>query len=305
MRNHDCVEGSCIYCALQDIFREFKESDENTLNPDMLRLTLACSFQDQDKFQLGQLDDAAECYEKILSRIHFHLSGGASDDFCSLGHCITHVKFAMSLIQQTLCQCSATSEPLPYVQLVDYVSTLSIMSAIECSKMMKTNDFSELLRYAFNYEMSSTCPLKCGLKSRTVRTLVNCPDVVSIGLIWNSDQPDPDHIREFVSTIGEHVTLHKVCFNTTESSVRELVGVVCYYFKHYSTFFKRSKDGRWISFDDASVSEIGDTWDKVIDKCCKGKYQPLLLIYQNKQAELINTKTAPKKTSFIVKCMCV
>jgi len=36
----------------------------------------------------------------------------------------------------------------------------------------------------------------------------------------------------------------------------KLVGVVCYYFKHYSTFFYHSKRKTWISFDDACVSEV-------------------------------------------------
>jgi len=36
----------------------------------------------------------------------------------------------------------------------------------------------------------------------------------------------------------------------------ELVGVVCYYLKHYSTFFFHAKRKLWISFDDACVSEV-------------------------------------------------
>ena len=35
-----------------------------------------------------------------------------------------------------------------------------------------------------------------------------------------------------------------------------LVGVVCYYGKHYSTFFFHSKMKKWISFDDANVKDV-------------------------------------------------
>ena len=42
----------------------------------------------------------------------------------------------------------------------------------------------------------------------------------------------------------------------TERADLELVGVVCYYGKHYSTFFFHSKRKTWISFDDACVSEV-------------------------------------------------
>ena len=36
----------------------------------------------------------------------------------------------------------------------------------------------------------------------------------------------------------------------------DLVGVVCYYMHHYSTFFFHPKRKLWISFDDACVSEV-------------------------------------------------
>lgn len=36
----------------------------------------------------------------------------------------------------------------------------------------------------------------------------------------------------------------------------QLVGVVCYYGKHYSTFFYHSKVQEWIYFDDASVKQV-------------------------------------------------
>ena len=38
--------------------------------------------------------------------------------------------------------------------------------------------------------------------------------------------------------------------------VLKLVGVVCYYGKHYSTFFYSSVKQLWISFDDATVKEV-------------------------------------------------
>lgn len=35
-----------------------------------------------------------------------------------------------------------------------------------------------------------------------------------------------------------------------------LVGMVCYYGKHYSTFFFQTKIRRWMYFDDAHVKEV-------------------------------------------------
>lgn len=35
-----------------------------------------------------------------------------------------------------------------------------------------------------------------------------------------------------------------------------LVGMVCYYGKHYSTFFFQTKIRKWMYFDDAHVKEV-------------------------------------------------
>lgn len=46
----------------------------------------------------------------------------------------------------------------------------------------------------------------------------------------------------------------------TEEKARQselyLVGMVCYYGKHYSTFFFQTKIRRWMYFDDAHVKEV-------------------------------------------------
>lgn len=58
----------------------------------------------------------------------------------------------------------------------------------------------------------------------------------------------------------------------------ELVGVVTYYGKHYSTFFFHTKLRVWIYFDDANVREVGPRWEQVRNNenilifgtfCCK------------------------------------
>lgn len=49
-------------------------------------------------------------------------------------------------------------------------------------------------------------------------------------------------------------------YRVTEEKARQselyLVGMVCYYGKHYSTFFFQTKIRRWMYFDDAHVKEV-------------------------------------------------
>lgn len=44
-----------------------------------------------------------------------------------------------------------------------------------------------------------------------------------------------------------------------------------------------------------SSQQIGPKWEHVVDKCSRGRYQPLLLLYTNPNASPINIDTAPKK----------
>ena len=43
-----------------------------------------------------------------------------------------------------------------------------------------------------------------------------------------------------------------------------LVGMVCYYGKHYSTFFFHSKMRSWISFDDATVTDVSSDSTRLV-----------------------------------------
>jgi len=45
--------------------------------------------------------------------------------------------------------------------------------------------------------------------------------------------------------------------------------------------------------------QIGVEWEKVMEKICRGRYQPLLLLYQQEHPSSIDTHTAPKQTFMV------
>lgn len=292
---------SCIFCALKELFAQFQYSQESALPPDALRRALAETFFDQRRFQLGFMDDAAECFENILQRIHFHIASQEVEDMCSVGHCIPHQKFAMTLVEQTVCHiCGASSEPLPFTQMVHYVSAsaLCLQASIVHAKEQKPVSFGELLRKAGGMGDIRDCPSTCGAKIQICKTLMNRPDIVSLGLVWDSERPSVDHIVDVLDSIGMTVNMdemfHKVVDSRWASTVtHHLVGIVTYYGKHYSTFFFHTKLCVWIYFDDATVREIGPHWQQVVDKCRRGHFQPLLLLYANPNGTPVSTASAP------------
>ncbi|XP_029032845.2 uncharacterized protein LOC114871290 isoform X2 [Osmia bicornis bicornis] len=303
LSGHACMRESCIFCALKDLFSQLQFSQESALPPDTLRRALAESFLDQQRFQLGFMDDAAECFENILLRIHLHIASGEAEDMCSARHCVPHQKFAMTLVEQSVCgACGATSEPLPFTQMVHYVSASALTSQARQTAPNSRNSpdlFGQLLRKAGGMGDIRDCPSSCGAKIQICRTLMNRPEIVSVGVVWDSERPSLEHIMDVFATVGTSLRLSDVFHSVVDSrwgasTVHNLVGVVTYYGKHYSTFFFHTKLKVWIYFDDATVKEIGPRWEQVVEKCRRGRYQPLLLLYATPGGTPVNTENAPK-----------
>lgn len=120
----------------------------------------------------------------------------------------------------------------------------------------------------------------CGAKIQIRRTLMNRPEIVSVGIVWDSDRPTLDHIMALLSTLRTSLRLCDVfhgSFDLPNGSMplqHQLVGVVTYYGKHYSTFFYHTKLKIWIYFDDANVREIGPRWEQV-----RSSYNDLLNLF--------------------------
>uniref|UniRef100_A0A8C6MI23 Ubiquitin specific peptidase 54a n=1 Tax=Nothobranchius furzeri TaxID=105023 RepID=A0A8C6MI23_NOTFU len=296
---HKCMDDSCIFCALKSIFAQFQYSSEKVLPSDALRSALAKTFQDEQRFQLGIMDDAAECFENILMRIHFHITDETNEDICTARHCIPHQKFAMTLFEQCLCSsCGASSDPLPFIQMVHYISTTSLCN--QAVKMLESREkatpsmFGELLRNASMGDLRS-CPSQCGQQLRMARVLLNSPEIITIGLVWDSDHSDL--AEDVIHTLGTCLRLGDLFYRVTEEKARQselyLVGMVCYYGKHYSTFFFQTNIRRWMYFDDAHVKEIGPKWKDVVSRCIKGHYQPLLLLYADPRGTPVSVQDLP------------
>nr|XP_047930503.1 inactive ubiquitin carboxyl-terminal hydrolase 53 isoform X2 [Anser cygnoides] len=164
LTGHVCQGDACIFCALKAIFSQFQHSREKALPSDNMRHALAESFKDEQRFQLGFMDDAAECFENILERIHFHLVPNSDTDMCTSKSCISHQKFAMTLYEQCVCRsCGASSDPLPFTEFVRYISTTALCNEVE--RMMERHErlkpemFAELLQAANTAGDYRKCPL--------------------------------------------------------------------------------------------------------------------------------------------------
>ncbi|XP_059233843.1 inactive ubiquitin carboxyl-terminal hydrolase 53 isoform X2 [Mustela nigripes] len=299
LTGHVCQGDACIFCALKNIFAQFQHSREKALPSDNIRHALAESFKDEQRFQLGLMDDAAECFENILERIHFHIVPSRDADMCTSKSCITHQKFAMTLYEQCVCRsCGASSDPLPFTEFVRYISTTALCNEVE--RMMERHErfkpemFAELLQAANTTDDYRKCPSNCGQKIKIRRVLMNCPEIVTIGLVWDSEHSDLT--EDVVRNLATHLYLPGLFYRVTDENAKNselhLVGMICYTSRHYCAFAFHTKSSKWVFFDDANVKEVGTRWKDVVSKCIRCHFQPLLLFYANPDGTAVSTEDA-------------
>ncbi|NWU44685.1 UBP53 hydrolase, partial [Hylia prasina] len=302
LTGHVCQGDACIFCALKSIFSQFQHSREKALPSDNMRHALAESFKDEQRFQLGFMDDAAECFENILERIHFHLVPNSETDMCTSKSCISHQKFAMTLYEQCVCRsCGASSDPLPFTEFVRYISTTALCNEVE--KMMERHErlkpemFAELLQAANTADDYRKCPSNCGQKIKIRRVLMNCPEIVTIGLVWDSEHSDLT--EEVMRNLATQLYLPGLFYRVTDENAKNselfLVGMICYTSRHYCAFAFHTKSCKWVLFDDANVKEIGTKWKDVVSRCIRCHFQPLLLFYANPDGTAVSPEDAPKQ----------
>ncbi|XP_044202923.1 inactive ubiquitin carboxyl-terminal hydrolase 53 isoform X1 [Thunnus albacares] len=304
LSGHFCLGDACIFCALKSIFSQFQQSRERVLPSDSLRNALAETFKDEQRFQLGLMDDAAECFENILERIHLHIVSDAATDACSSKSCITHQKFAMMLYEQFVCRCcGASSDPHPFTEFVHYVSTTALCQQVDRmlgkNERLRSDMFGELLQAANNTGDLRSCPSDCGQSIKIRRVLMNCPEIVTIGFVWDAEQSDltDDVIRSLGPRLNLCGLFNRVTDENAKRSELHLVGMICFSSKHYSAFAYHTKSSKWMFFDDATVKEIGSKWKDVASKCIRGHFQPLLLFYTNPEGTPVSNEDAPRQTT--------
>ncbi|XP_076003764.1 ubiquitin carboxyl-terminal hydrolase 53 [Genypterus blacodes] len=304
LSGHFCLGDACIFCALKSIFSQFQQSRERVLPSDSLRNALAETFKDEQRFQLGLMDDAAECFENILERIHLHIVSDTATDACSSKSCITHQKFAMMLYEQFVCRCcGASSDPHPFTEFVHYVSTTALCQQVDRvmgkNERLRSDMFGELLQAANNTGDLRSCPRNCGQSIKIRRVLMNCPEIVTIGFVWDAEQSDLTD--DVIRSLGPRLNLCGLFNRVTDENAKRielhLVGMICFSSKHYSAFAYHSKSSKWMFFDDATVKEIGSKWKDVASKCLRGHFQPLLLFYTNPEGTPISNEDAPRQTT--------
>jgi len=284
----------CIICALQELFTHYKYGEDQILNPGMIRITMDWLGRHEDRFQLGDMHDAAEALDAIFQAIHNeHIiyqskqtdKEGDIDDQCN-PRCIIHTLFACDMFDLYKCKfCGSTSDP-EFIFDTMYRIYVSEVALIESKAKL---DWTTVFKHIISNGPGRSCPgfsdeTPCEGKTNTDRWILRLPFIFGVNLVWDSEQASSSHAKMILSLIASQPfqkidlrDLFHLGGDTANADIRDTM--VCYYGKHYVCFFFNILSAEWYLFDDQTIRSIG-RFSALSDHIVRGAYQPTLLFWE-------------------------
>eukprot|EP00163_Fabomonas_tropica_P017645 TRINITY_DN3134_c0_g1_i1.p1 TRINITY_DN3134_c0_g1~~TRINITY_DN3134_c0_g1_i1.p1 ORF type:complete len:744 (+),score=74.29 TRINITY_DN3134_c0_g1_i1:264-2495(+) len=293
--DHSTDEESCVLCALKTLFLNYEFADASDLPPDTLRAALSKLFAEEQRFQIGQMDDACEAHEAILDALHMtsiqrNSSGTGTNDVekdvrgsACMPSCLVHRVFGLNSCEQQTCTCTAgSSDPILHTSFVYYTTSTSLLASTVHEKC-------RVSRHLRAIRQEDTVPCvnpECDRKLVPSRYLFDLPDVFTIGVRWHSESASREEVAKVFDVVSGDLNMADL-FDSQDRVLYRMCGVVCYYGRHYHCMFYNKATEMWMSYDDTKVTAIGPALGDIRVKCVQGRLQPSLVFYtQLENAEI-------------------
>jgi len=284
---------NCVYCSLEIIFTQYQFSEEAVLPPTVLREAMAILYKSSTKFQLYELDDAAEAFESVLDCLHKQKNEDSRspnqtpiNTECENISCVSHKVFGIGITEQIHCDtCGAATEPTRSILYTFYAYVAALRNSFdehpEFSFGSLLHKAAEERRCCPNTDCTSLCYIRHRLRS--------LPEVLTINVVWGSDMPSLTEIASVLSMMSLQLDMSEVFDlkhkdeSTRRKHLYRLRGMICYYGKHYTAFFHNFSTRKWYVFDDTNVKAVGSDWSLVQQRCLRGRLHPSVLFYEREE----------------------
>jgi len=286
--NHEHSEAikdnSCPFCALKIIFTQYQFGEEADLPPTILRQAMSALFKVESRFQMGAVSDAAEAHDALLNSLHSCITGGDE----KLDSFIYRV-FSMHVIEYMKCACGKPQKPFPLKEFIFYVSASALryqasqhVEVTEEGRVRHTINLGRAIRQVHTEDLRQCSNEKCKCTNPQRYALANLPEVFTLGLVWNTASPPVDYIYEVMNLVNGELEVSDLFDSVVQRGTYVLRGMIAYYGLHYHAYFRNPKNDEWLVFDDSKISKVGNSWEDVITRCCKGRWQPFVLWFEYK-----------------------
>eukprot|EP00003_Mantamonas_plastica_P019787 TRINITY_DN3213_c0_g1_i1.p1 TRINITY_DN3213_c0_g1~~TRINITY_DN3213_c0_g1_i1.p1 ORF type:complete len:432 (+),score=152.51 TRINITY_DN3213_c0_g1_i1:185-1480(+) len=269
---------ACVFCALKFIFNEYHFGSRDVAPPDRLRYCLHALFSGEKKFQIGKMDDASEAFSAIMEHLHNEFVGNEDPekDVDCLPPCVVHNVFGIDMCEQYECAtCGEALEPNTYKQFIQYVG---VQELLEKAKENKGADLGKLMGMCMD-ETEKSCDTEgCEAKNVPKKWLVSSPYVYTVGLIWTTSTPSKNEIMDVMELVGGSFDIGDI-YPGAEGTY-QMRGLVSIYGLHYTSYFYRPRQHRWLVFDDTIHREVGRDWESIQRRALYGRLQPAMLFFE-------------------------
>eukprot|EP01119_Soliformovum_irregulare_P017419 TRINITY_DN5178_c0_g1_i1.p1 TRINITY_DN5178_c0_g1~~TRINITY_DN5178_c0_g1_i1.p1 ORF type:complete len:459 (+),score=89.91 TRINITY_DN5178_c0_g1_i1:25-1377(+) len=280
---------SCPFCALKMICTQYHFAEDEQIPPTALREALSALYQQESRFQMGTIDDAAEAHNALLTCLHNTLAGAQfNEDKKCKPPCMVHQCFNMNIVEFMKCDCGAKPAALPFTEFIHYVPAVRLreqsmnhLALTDSGDLYCTANLSHLLK---EIHRSDTRECQGCKQMRRVQTTIvpTYPEIFTVGINWSSASATLDLIFDIVNLISETISLIDSFDIVQVEQTYQLRGMICYYGRHYNAFFQDEKTRVWRVFDDTCVKQVG-AWSEVVKRVRDGRFQPMVVFYEKQQ----------------------
>ena len=277
-----------VLVALTALMTEYKYSDEKILPPDQVRLALADVFTGLRRFQLGEMDDAGESFEAILTAMH----GGELDKPCKdRDICLGHQVFALDFVNEEVCKMCKNYEHNEFGTMFSF--------HLYAQEVVETHEptLSKVIRTVHRSKRKECNKCHGPNTVEANMVVISLPKVWCVNLVWPTIEADRSLLRSVLKLIGASLTDFRLdeAFSIPDGSGQVasylLSGMICFYpgghYVYFGLISPRSvmqsrgllSSASWAIFDDHQIKPVG-TFEQVIERCERAKYQPVCLFYE-------------------------
>lgn len=295
------TQSEAVLSALYDVFTAYNaalEGDSSERVVESTSLREALSNVNDDKFQMGLMDDAAEAHEAVLECLEKSWAGSVTDSV-----------FSLELLDHS------QVKPLTYKTKVHYIAAAAIRDYVANARDVSTKRrFHTVLKHVLQDQYGTPPepspappeqPASNGTASKgkgkgkggrdqdrhAPLELKNYPEVFTLGISWESGNESPENIKRVVDSMDEVLNLATVFSHVSAKASRHgkfhpnlekrcrMRGMICYYGRHFCSFMREGNTENWLVLDDTMVKPVGVFAD-VVHKCYKGALQPCLIFYE-------------------------
>ena len=151
------VSGACCWeslfaVTLQAVFTQYQFSERSALPADSLRRALAHTFADQQRFQMGLMDDASECFVSLcllfLSNVSSSILSTRTGFVCSLASASFKKLFTLRRNAETawpvynLCFIIFYCRPIIFIHLYSASNSMSLSEALQTTANDTVSEFT-------------------------------------------------------------------------------------------------------------------------------------------------------------------